>query len=76
MKPERSGARKIVDGYPVGAMITCYVDPASPEQAVVMRKREQDLRLQLVGPMLVVISIVFFIMAGRRKARAGARQSE
>ncbi len=73
MQPERSGARKIVDGYPKGKKITCYVDPEEPDQAVVQREREQDLRLQLLGPMLVAVSVVFFIMVARRKERQGKR---
>jgi len=74
MQPERSGARKIVDEYPKGKKITCYVDPESPDQAVVQREREQDLRLQLLGPMLVAVSVVFFIMAARRKERQGGKR--
>lgn len=69
VQPERGGAQAIARQYPVGARITCYVNPESPAQAVVLREREQDLRLQLVGPMLVAVAVVFFFIVKRGRAR-------
>ena len=67
MKPEKRGAREIAARYPKGAKITCWVNPDDPSQAVVMRDREQDLRLKLIGPMLIVVSFVFFFLVRKRQ---------
>lgn len=69
MKPERRGAMAVVKQYPVGSKITVYVNPQAPSEAVVLRDREQDLRLKLIGPMLILVAIVFFVMLARRRAQ-------
>jgi len=66
----------VVDGYPPGAQMTCYVDPADPGNAVLNRDFSPTYLIGCFGLIFVFAALAFAAYARhagaqRRKQRAG-----
>jgi hypothetical protein len=69
----RSGKEEIVARYPPGARVSCWINPADPEQAVLSREFGAAYLLGLIPVVFLLVGaggLVWAVRAGRRAREA------